>query len=393
MEYRRFGRTDLAMPVLSCGGMRFQYKWQDVPDHEIPTDNQRNLEQTIFRAFDLGITHFETARGYGSSERQLGQALKQLPRDRLILQTKASPDSDPKAFRETLEGSLQRLQTDYMDLFGVHGINTPELLEKTLAPGGSLEVAKTLQAEGKIRWIGFSTHGPLEVIQNTIKTGQFDYVNLHWYYINQWNWPAIEMAQALDLGVFIISPADKGGMLYQPSAKLVELCKPLSPMVFNELFCLSHPQVHTLSVGAARPEDFTEHLQTLEHLKSAADLLPPIIARLEQAAIAALGADWVNSWREGLPSHGETPGGINIPTVLWLRNLAIAYDMVDYAKMRYNLLGQGGHWFPGNRAGEVATFNLRDCLRASPHADKIPAALLDAHQRLGGAVVNRLSQD
>src|ERR1043165_9177833 len=90
MLYRRFGRTGLNMPVFSCGGMRFQYKWQDTPLAEIPADSQTNLEATIRRALDLGITHIETARGYGSSERQLGVILPTLPREKLIVQTKVS---------------------------------------------------------------------------------------------------------------------------------------------------------------------------------------------------------------------------------------------------------------------------------------------------------------
>ena len=57
MRYRRFGRTELAMPVISCGGMRYQYKWQDVEASEIPADNQANLEATIHRALELGIIH------------------------------------------------------------------------------------------------------------------------------------------------------------------------------------------------------------------------------------------------------------------------------------------------------------------------------------------------
>ncbi len=68
MKYRRFGRTEIRMPVISCGRMRYQYKWQDVDPDAIPRDNQENLEATICRAFELGINHFETARGYGSSE-------------------------------------------------------------------------------------------------------------------------------------------------------------------------------------------------------------------------------------------------------------------------------------------------------------------------------------
>ncbi|HEY1490648.1 MAG TPA: aldo/keto reductase, partial [Verrucomicrobiae bacterium] len=63
MKYRRFGRTELSMPVISCGGMRYQHKWQDVPPQEIPRANQENLEACIHRAFELGINHIETARG------------------------------------------------------------------------------------------------------------------------------------------------------------------------------------------------------------------------------------------------------------------------------------------------------------------------------------------
>jgi hypothetical protein len=83
---------------------------------------------------------------------------------------------------------------------------------------------------------------------------------------------------------------------------------------------------------------------------------------------------------------------MNIPVILWLRNLALAYDMVDYAKMRYNLLGNASHWFPGNKADRVRELDLRHCLRQSPHADKIPALLEDAHRLLGGQEVQRLSQ-
>jgi predicted aldo/keto reductase-like oxidoreductase len=60
MKYRRFGRTELAMPVFSCGGMRYQFKWQDVPPQDIPAENQDNLEATIRRAVEIGINHIET---------------------------------------------------------------------------------------------------------------------------------------------------------------------------------------------------------------------------------------------------------------------------------------------------------------------------------------------
>src|SRR2546421_165585 len=72
MKYRRFGRTELQMPVISCGGMRYQFKWQDVAPNDVPRENQQNVEAIIRRAMELGIHHIETTRGYNSSEMQLG---------------------------------------------------------------------------------------------------------------------------------------------------------------------------------------------------------------------------------------------------------------------------------------------------------------------------------
>ncbi|GAB4326541.1 MAG: aldo/keto reductase [Leptolyngbyaceae cyanobacterium] len=392
MQYRRFGRTELQMPVFSCGGMRYQYKWQDVSLAEVPADNQANLAATIRRSLEVGINHIETARGYGSSEMQLGQILPTLPREKLIVQTKVAPTADPQEFRSHLETSLNYLKLDTVDLLGLHGINTAEILEWAIRPGGCLEVAQEFQRQGRIRFIGFSTHAPTNVIIQACETGQFDYVNLHWYYINQRNWDAIAAATRQDMGVFIISPSDKGGMLYNPPQRLVDLCAPLSPLVFNDLFCLSHPQVHTLSVGAARPQDFDEHLKTLNYLDRADEILSPIQQRLEKEAIARLGKDWYTSWEVGLPVPEVMPGGFNVRTILWLWNLATAYDLIEFAKIRYNMLGQASHWFPGVKVDQINLDQIKPLLKNSPHADKIPTILQEAHKLLGSEDVKRLSQ-
>src|ERR1700722_2290526 len=112
MRYRRFCRTELAMPVISCGGMRYQFKWQDIAPAEIPPDNQANLEATIHRALELGINHIETARGYGTSEMQLGSVLPKLPRDKIIVQTKVAPQADAKEFLKIFEISMKYLRLD-----------------------------------------------------------------------------------------------------------------------------------------------------------------------------------------------------------------------------------------------------------------------------------------
>src|SRR5438034_8327264 len=138
MKYRRFGRTEIRMPVISCGGMRYQYKWQDVDPTAIPRDHQENLEAIIRRAFELGVNHIETARGYGSSEMQLGNILPTLPRDKIIVQTKVGPTEDPAEFLKKFEQSMAYLKLDHVDLLSLHGINNRQLLEYSLNKNGCL---------------------------------------------------------------------------------------------------------------------------------------------------------------------------------------------------------------------------------------------------------------
>ncbi|HYF50242.1 MAG TPA: aldo/keto reductase [Planctomycetota bacterium] len=391
MLYRRFGRTELSMPVFSCGGMRYQQSWND-KDPFTP-ESTKNVESCVHRALEVGINHIETARGYGTSEEQLGHVLPKLPREKLIVQTKVGPDADSKKFLATFDRSMQLLKLDYVDLLAIHGINNQELLDISIRKGGCLEAALSLKKQGRARFIGFSTHAATQVILDGVNDGRFDYVNLHWYYVNQFNWPAIEAATRHDMGVFIISPSDKGGKLYQPSEKLVKLTSPLSPMVFNDVWCLARKEVHTLSIGAARPSDFDEHLNALPYLQKGMDphtVLRPIEARLQAELVKTLGADWVENWHRGLPEWEHVPGNVNIHEILRLRNFAKAFDMIEFGKMRYNLLGNGGHWFPGQRADKAKGADLSACLKNSPFKDKIPGALEEAHALLGAQEVKRL---
>lgn len=389
------------MPVFSTGGMRYQDGWKDKPLGEVDPKVQDNLEKTIARSIEVGMYHIETARGYGVSERQLGTVLPHYPRQELIVQTKIGPEDDPATFTANFMESLERLQLDHVDLLAIHGINDEHTLHQSVRAGGCLDAARELQAGGLCKHVGFSTHGPLHIILDAIHAdprdapSAFDYFNVHWYYIMRRNWPAIEAATELDMGVFLISPTDKGGKLYDPPPQWAEACEPLHPIVFNDLWCLSHPQVHTLSLGAARPSDYDLHVEAADLMDRTDELVPPIDAALTRCMRERTGLDHPEAMNAGLPLPEDTPGGLNLEVMLWLRHLAVGWGMTTYGKARFNLMGNGGHWFPGvavESEEQVDDQAIRAACADSPYADQIPGLLRESIDLLGGEKVKRLSE-
>ena len=163
---------------------------------------------------------------------QLGRLLPTLPREQLIVQTKVAPTAEPDGIPgqiRTVPWRTSRLE--HVDLLAIHGINNREFLDWTTAPGGCLDGGpQDRNATAACRFTRVFHPCPAsDIIREAIATGAFDYVNLHWYCIYQRNWPAIEDATRHDMGVFIISPSDKGGQLYDPPEKLRQLCAPLDP--------------------------------------------------------------------------------------------------------------------------------------------------------------------
>ncbi len=369
MHYRRSGKTELLLSAFSLGTMRY-------------LASEENAIAVVAAAVRSGINHIETARGYGNSERFLGVALRSLPEgDRPYITTKVPPIADGDLLDKQIDESLERLGVGTIDGLALHGINTWEHLDRAKAAITTLQRAK---ADGRIGHIGFSTHAPLEVILAAIETDFFEFVNLHYYYFFQRNEPAIALAERKDMGVFIISPADKGGLLYRPPETLKQLCYPFSPLGLTYRFLLSDRRITTLSLGAATPQELAFPLQFADAVGELTEAERSAFSRLQTHEDNVLKTDKCAQCYDCLPC----PENINIPEVLRLRNLAVAYDMVDYGKYRYGMFENAGHWFPGNKGSRCT--ECGDCLPRCPENLDIPKLLKDADDRLGGKPRRRL---
>ncbi|HET7771567.1 MAG TPA: aldo/keto reductase [Chloroflexota bacterium] len=155
MEYRRFGRTGLQVSVmgLGSGGPSQLGQGSGVPEAD--------AHRVVRRALELGINLIDTAADYRESEAILGRALQGVKRDSYVLCTKFTPVDkrgsgglkDEGALAESVERSLSRLGTDYVDVLQLHGV-----APKDYAPARDrfVPLAKKLQEQGKFRFLGIT---------------------------------------------------------------------------------------------------------------------------------------------------------------------------------------------------------------------------------------------
>lgn len=302
MQYRRCGRSGLMLPAISLGAWETfgGYRGEDV------------ARECLFRAFDLGITHFDLANNYGrpagNAELVVGRILKEMPRDELIISTKAGYRMWPGPYGEwlskkylvaSLDQSLQRLQLDYVDIFYAHRPDPTTPLEETL------EALDLIVRQGKALYIGVSSFSGVqfEAAQQVITQRHLLPITIHQPYYNLLGrgaesdlFPHTERAGAgvicfcplaqgelTDKYLGETLPADSRAALWHGKKTLDEAVPPgrrAKLRALNEVaaargqslaqmalaWVLRLPAVTSALIGASRVEHVEQNVAALEHL-------------------------------------------------------------------------------------------------------------------------------
>ena len=224
-------------------------------------------------ALDCGVNYIDTARAYreGEDEKIIGQAL-QGRRHELVLASKTSR-RDADGARRELETSLCALQTDHLDIYQLHHLNTEAERTQALAPGGALEAVLRAREEGLIRFIGVTGHDWLQ-IEQAVLSGHFDTV-LCWYNcaMKEPETTVFPAAQTHDTGVVIMNASRNERLLKGPDAP--------APTQFYR-YVLNHSAVATTVMGLRHGVLFDEVAAGLSEYVA--------LTREEQHTLEAYGA-------------------------------------------------------------------------------------------------------
>lgn len=209
-------------PRIGLGAMRFP----TVSNNPNKTDKNKAIELIRF-SYDLGVRYFDTAQNYlfNESENIVGEAVKDF-RDEVIIATKVGiwhvPNENIEDVEKLFESQLERLQTDYIDMYMIHALTDArwEIFEKI----GIVDFFEKKKSEGKIKSFGFSYHGTSFLFKKIIKKYKWDFVQLQINYIDtdiQATLEGLYFAKTLGINTIIMEPL-RGGQLIKNLPKEVQ---------------------------------------------------------------------------------------------------------------------------------------------------------------------------
>lgn len=273
---RRLGRTGLDVPILALGGHHV--------GRAASESDARNLVQT---ALEEGIRFFDNAESYqnGKAERWLGAALADVRSDVLIMTKTHSPrDRSAESARRHLEGSLERLRTDYLDVWQLHSTKSVEDVDRAFGPGGAMEYIMQAREEGLVRFVGVTGHVTPEAHRRALEywddgwrfdTFQFP-INPIDYHQRSFQRQVLVDIVARDIGVIAMKTSADGRLLREGICTIEETLRyAWSLPVDVAVVGMERPELVRHNAGLARafaPMSPTELTTLRDRIEPRADL-------------------------------------------------------------------------------------------------------------------------
>ncbi|TVY10956.1 aldo/keto reductase [Paenibacillus cremeus] len=277
MEYAEFGKTGVRVSRIGFGGAPAGLRnYLREYDPDLP-ENQSHIIAAIDAALEAGINYFDTAAGYGNgkSEELIGYALKG-SRDSVFLASK-SKICPPDDLRRSLEQSLERLQTDRLDFFQLHGTSYTDQHVQQVLHGGVLEQLIRLKEEGLVRFIGFTSEDSNRAVYDFIQCGQFDIMQICYNVLMQHaydpNRPfgSILEAEKAGLGIAVMRAFTSG--VFQ---RWMAMVHPENQFDYTEAliqFVLSNPHVDVALIGMRNAEEVRKNAATCNNTSGRVDII------------------------------------------------------------------------------------------------------------------------
>jgi len=198
LHKRRLGRTGLLVSEIGFGAAH--------------VTGVAEAEETLFRAFSLGINFVETGRAYGESEYLIGRTLRRLGEDaRAVYVASKTLKRTRDGALADLERSLSHLGLAGMDIYQLNDVDV-ESWEQVMASGGALAGLQEAREQGIVRFIGITSHSA-DILRRAVTSGQFDTIEVAYNPFDRRGEAVIRLAHRKDIGVIGMKPFGGFGML------------------------------------------------------------------------------------------------------------------------------------------------------------------------------------